>query len=294
MSQDAVRRGGIDAGGTTFKCGVSDAEGNLLSTRRIDTTTPQETLARCVEFFRSASGPKGLRSLGIASFGPVDVDPASVSYGTILQTPKPGWSGTDLRRFFSDALQLDPVVDTDVNGALYAELKRGAAAGRSSAAYITVGTGIGAGIFVNGGFAGRPLHPEFGHIAVRRHPADAGFDGICPFHRDCLEGLASVTAMRARWGEPKDLPHDHPGWLIIADYLAQACRALTLMLRPERIIIGGGLMLAPHFLGLLHSEYDSQMCGYLGDSAIASRDLIQRPGLGDDAGLIGAILLPLR
>ena len=283
--------GGIDAGGTTFKCGVSDAEGNLVRKHRVPVSAPLDTLSACAAFFKSACFDGKLRGLGIASFGPIDIDRASASYGTILSTPKPNWAGTDLRGFFSEHLMTETNIDTDVNGALLAEMTSGAAQNDSSAAYITIGTGIGAGIYVNGNFAGGSSHPEFGHISVKRHPNDLSFEGVCPFHRDCLEGLASVSAMRARWGEPKDLPHDHPGWNIIADYLAQACRTLTLTLRVERIILGGGLMLAPHLLGLVRSSYDTQLANYLGDHAIAGRDLIERPGHGDDAGLMGALIL---
>lgn len=291
MSDLTTLLGGIDAGGTTFKCAIADADGKLIDTFRVPVTTPEDTLAQCASWFCAAGDSGALKSLGIASFGPVDVDAASAHYGTILKTPKPGWSGTNLRTFFYQTLGLQPVVDSDVNGALAAEMQLGAAAGARSAAYITIGTGIGAGIFLNGTFAGRPTHPEFGHIPLRRHPEDSGFEGGCPFHGDCLEGLASVTAMRARWGEPKEHSSNHPGWAIIADYLAQACRTLTLTLRLERIVLGGGLMLAPHLLDLVRSEYDRQMAGYLGDLAIPGEKLIFRPGLGDNAGLIGAILL---
>lgn len=288
-SQDRLT-GGIDAGGTTFKCGISDGSGNLLEKRRIAVTRPEETLAACADFFR-ADGARRIQALGIASFGPIDVDVASPHYGSILSTPKPGWTGTDLRSFFKEHLGLEPVIDTDVNGALLAEMTKGAATDTSSAAYVTIGTGIGAGIYLNGGFAARPAHPEFGHISIRRHASDRDFKGICPFHGDCLEGLASVTAMRAHWGEPSILPADHEGWDIIADYLAQACRALTLTLRLEKIILGGGLMLAPHMLGRVRSAFDAQMAGYLGAQAISGTALIDTPGLGDDAGLTGALLL---
>jgi len=291
MTSQELVFGGIDAGGTTFKCGVADGAGLLLDKQRVPVTTPEETLAECAAFFRDAGGEAGLHALGIASFGPIDIDPASPAYGTILQTPKPGWANTDLRAFFREASGVAPTVDTDVNGALFAEMTKGAAQGAASAAYITVGTGIGAGIHVNGAFAGRPMHPEFGHIPLRRHPDDRAFEGICPFHGDCLEGLASVTAIRARWGEPKDLAPEHPAWDIIADYLAQACRTLTLTLRLEKIILGGGLMLAPHLLGRVRTDYDRQMARYLGAQDIPGADLIDTPALGDDAGLIGAVLL---
>jgi len=138
------------------------------------------------------------------------------------------------------------------------------------------------------------LHPEFGHIPLRRHADDAGFVGTCPFHGDCLEGLASVTAVRARWGEPRDLASDHPGWPIIADYLAQACRTLTLTLRLQKIVLGGGLMLAPNLIRQVRFAYDRQMGDYLGAQGLAGADLIDTPALGDDAGLIGAVLLAMQ
>jgi len=282
---------GIDAGGTTFKCGIANDENELVHTHRVAVTTPQETLNGCLAFFRQASSPFSIASFGIASFGPIDVDPNSSAYGTILETPKPGWAGTDLRSFFLKNLSISPVIDTDVNGALLAELQNGAAKGRVSAAYITIGTGIGAGIFSGGTFLGKPAHPEFGHIPVMRHSNDAEFAGVCPFHADCLEGLASATAMRARWGEPAELGAEHPGWPIIAFYLAQACRSLTLTLRLERIVLGGGLMLAPQLLGLVRASYDKQMAGYLGSDAPFGTEIICHAEFGDDAGLKGAILL---
>lgn len=294
MSDNVPMFGGIDAGGTTFKCGLADSAGLWIAQKRVPVTTPEVTLAGCEAFFAGAAAGRRLRALGVASFGPIDVDPTSEAYGTLGLTPKPGWSGTALRRFFQQALQTDVHVDSDVNGALLAEMTSGAATGVRSAAYITVGTGIGAGIFLNGDFAGRPGHPEFGHIRVRRHSDDADFAGNCTFHHDCLEGLASVTAVRARWGEPAAMPEQHPGWLIIADYLAQACCVLTLTLRLERIVLGGGLMLAPHLLGRVREAYDGQMAGYLRGVAPSGAELIHRPGLGDDAGLTGALLLAMR
>ena len=288
MSENALH-GGIDAGGTTFKCGLVDASGALVAAHRVPVTTPEETLAAAARWFTEHSGPGTLATFGIASFGPIDIDPRSARYGTITGSAKPGWSGTNLRAHFAETLSLPVTVDTDVNGALLAEMKQGAAKGCASAAYVTVGTGIGAGLFANGGFLGRPSHPEFGHIALRRHPVDGDFESVCPFHDDCLEGLASVRASRARAGAPEELPADHPVWDIAADYLTQAVRALTLTFRPERIILGGGLMLAPHLIFRIRKSFDQQMSGYLEHAP--SSELITTPGLGDDAGLIGAILL---
>ncbi len=284
---------GIDAGGTTFKCGVTGAGGHLIATRRVPVTTPPETLQLCADFFADVRPAAPFATLGIASFGPLDVDPASPDYGTILETPKPGWAGTNLRSFFASALGVTPIIDTDVNGALLAEIRRGAAHGCTSAAYMTIGTGIGAGLMASGRMLARPSHPEFGHISVRRHPLDADFAGNCPFHGDCLEGMASASAIRARFGEPSALAPDAPAWDAIADYLAQACRTLTLTFRPQRIVLGGGLMLAPHLLGRVRAAYTQQIAGYLGRAADSSDALITTPGLGDDAGLIGAVELGL-
>ena len=286
---DGTRHGGIDAGGTTFKCGLANADGTLVETRRIPVTTPDETITACLDWFTPHARSGALQSFGIASFGPIDIDPASSAYGTIIGSAKQGWSGTNLHARFSDALGLPVAIDTDVNGALLAEMTSGAARDCTSAAYVTIGTGIGAGIFANGGFLGRPSHPEFGHIALRRHPADHAFESVCPFHPDCLEGLASVRAIRARAGDPENLSSEHPVWDIAADYLAQAARTLTLTLRPQRIVLGGGLMLAPHLIARARAAYDRQMGDYLGSAP--SGELITTPGLGDDAGLIGAILL---
>lgn len=285
--------GGIDAGGTTFKCAVADPSGYLLDTRRIPVTSPEETIGACLGFFREMLTRRGARlaCLGIASFGPVDVDPASPDYGTLLATPKPGWSGTRLTQRFFAGLGAPVVLDTDVNGALLAERELGAAKGMHSAAYVTIGTGIGAGLFGPGGFLSKPTHPEFGHIRVERHPDDIAFAGVCPFHGACLEGLASATALTRRYGDPALLPRDHPAWDVEAFYLAQACLALTLTARPERILLGGGVMLAEGLMPKVRGAFAALLNGYLELSEADIETLIQRPALGDDAGMIGAVTL---
>ncbi|WP_300381407.1 ROK family protein [Henriciella sp.] len=283
--------GGIDAGGTSFKCGVADAAGRLVATRRVPVSLPEETLEGCTAFFRE-QGP--LQSLGIASFGPVDIDPASPGYGTILKTPKPGWTGTNLRTAFGEQLGLSVHLDTDVNGALRSEMSLGAGKGAASAAYVTIGTGIGAGLFAGGEIVARPLHPEFGHVPVRRHPDDVSFRSNCPFHEDCLEGLASAAAVALRHGDPAMLAEDHPGWEVEADYLAQACRILSLTARLERIILGGGLIQAGHLVTRVRDAYARQMGGYLDETPADVTRLIVPAGLGQDAGLLGAILLGMR
>ncbi|NQY13882.1 MAG: ROK family protein [Henriciella sp.] len=287
--------GAIDAGGTTFKCAVVNACGDILERQRIPTTTPAETIQACATFFSgfSQAQAKGLSSVGIAAFGPLDIDPKSADHGTILKTTKPGWSMTPVKQAFSKALGLPVYIDTDVNGALRAELFSGAAKGCRSAAYMTVGTGIGAGIFVNRGFSGAPSHPEFGHVCVKRHPADQSFEGLCKFHGDCLEGLASAAAFEARYGDPKQLPADHIGWQIEAFYLAQACINLHLSMRLERIILGGGLMQAEHLISLVRSQFLTLNGDYLSIDDAAATRLITLPGHGHDAGLMGAARLAM-
>jgi fructokinase len=194
---------GIDSGGTTFKCGVFTLKGKTFAKRRIPTSTPEETTAACLSFLESEVFSQGhlLLGLGIAALGYLDLSPISARYGTILNTPKPHWSHFALLEKFQAALRDVPVtIETDVNAALLAEMAFGAAQNVNSAAYITIGTGIGAGLFVNGGLGGRPSHPEFGHIRVKRRPDEPKFDGACPFHGDCLKGLGlSDSASKTIW-----------------------------------------------------------------------------------------------
>ena len=287
----------IDAGGTTFKCaliqvGKTSEDLKILASVRIPTKLPEDTLSRCVSFFHKHAS-KGLiaTAMGIASFGPIEVDAQSSDYGMLHDGPKLGWANTNLKKHFEQALSIPVALDTDVNGALLAEMKWGAAKGVKSAAYITIGTGIGAGLFSHGGLIGKPSHPEFGHIRLKRHESDQGFEGICSFHGDCLEGLASATAITERFGDPKSLSPDHIGWDIEAYYLAQACNVISLTLRPNKIILGGGLMLAPHLLGKVKTHYANLINNYLGQSQSDIDDLISTPSLGDDAGLFGGVVL---
>lgn len=286
--------GGIDGGGTTFKCVIADEHGNLLAGERFAVTTADETLAACVNFFKKGAkhGDLAIERLGIGCFGPLNLDPASLTYGALLETPKEGWSHVGIRSFFSQQLSLPVSIDTDVNAALAGEMRWGAGRGLNSAAYVTIGTGIGAGIFANGHFIGKPAHPEFGHISVDRHKDD-NYDGLCVFHSDCLEGMASAKALATRFGSTKNMAQEHHGWDIEAWYLAQACQSLFLSFRPQRIILGGGLMLADHLLERVRTAFVARINGYLGMDAEQATDLIMRPGLGDDAGVLGAVSLAI-
>ena len=287
----------IDAGGTTFKCALVQVGDNqndrkVLAGLRIPTTNPDETLSKCAAFFQEQAA-QGIvaRAMGVASFGPLDVDVQSPNYGVLLAGPKLGWAATNLKTYFETALSIPVSIDTDVNGALLAEMEWGAAKGAQSAAYVTIGTGIGAGIFANGALIGKPAHPEFGHIRLERHSADLDFKGVCSIHGDCLEGLASATALTKRYGDPKALSSDHIAWEIEAYYLAQACNVLSLTLRPNKTILGGGLMLAPHLLAKVREEYADLINNYLGQSQADIDNLIVTPSLGDDAGLYGGACL---
>ncbi len=282
---------GIDAGGTTFKCVLADENRNIIAQTNVSTTTPQHTLARCIEFFKSSQGADKIEALGIASFGPLDIDPNSKAYGTYLPGPKAGWAGVCLYSAFKDALGVPVVIDTDVNGALLAELAWGNAKGCTSAAYVTVGTGIGAGILCAGRLAGKPLHPEFGHIRVERHPDDLDFKGVCSVHGVCLEGLASGPSIHTRFGDPEKLANDHKVWDMLAFYLAQACLSLALSFRPQAIILGGGVMETKHLYPKIRKQYEAQINAYLGQSLNDIDTLIVPPKLGNDAGIWGGIYL---
>lgn len=285
--------GGVDAGGTTFKLGVADNFGVLLEKARIPTTSPEETIeaaaAALRELARSAGGE--IAALGIASFGPVDVDPASPSYGSILTTPKVGWSGAPLRSALAAALGVPAILDTDVNAALLAEMAAGAAQRIDRAAYVTIGTGVGVSVRINSEFAARPFHPEFGHIRVERHPEDLDFKGVCGIHGGCLEGLLSAPALISRFGALEALPSDHACWRIAGFYIGQLCLALSLGWRVERIVLGGGVMNADALIGQCRLHYATLMRGYLSGVESDPTNLIARAALGDDAGLSGAIML---
>jgi fructokinase len=283
---------GIEAGGTKFICGVADVSGTILDQCRIPTTTPAETLGAARAFFEAAGRRHGpIASLAIGSFGPLSLNPAAPDFGSIGTTPKPGWSGTGLTSYFGSALAVPVSLDTDVNCAAVGEMLFGSGYGLDSFCYVTVGTGIGVGIMM----AGAPLvgmnHPEAGHMLVPRAPDDHDFPGVCSFHGDCLEGLASGPAMKARWGvRAPDLPDDHPAWAVEADYIAALCVNLTYTVRPHRIILGGGVMQRAQIFPLIREAFSAKLAGY--DATAAALDLndyIVSATAGASAGLTGAL-----
>ncbi len=279
--------GGIEAGGTKFVCVIGTGPDDLRAETVFPTTTPQETIDRVTGFFNGYSGTESLSAVGISSFGPLNLDSNSPEYGQITRTPKPGWENTDILRMVKSALGLPVAIDTDVNGAALAEYLWGAGQGIDSLVYITVGTGIGGGGMVNGGLIHGLVHPEMGHIRIPHDREKDPFEGCCPYHGDCLEGLASGKALELRWGRPaKELPEDHPAWELEAHYLALGIGNIICTLSPGRIIAGGGLMKSPSLPG----EY---LNGYIDSTAITEviENYIVTPGLGEYSGVLGAIAL---
>jgi fructokinase len=280
------RYGLVEAGGTKFVLGVARNKDDVCVTTRIATTTPAETIAGMCAWFQE-QGP--LSAVGVASFGPLDLDPASPRWGHITATTKPRWSNTDIVGPLEKACSCTVAIDTDVNGAALAEYRWGAAQGQTSMLYFTVGTGVGGGAIVDGRILKGLSHPEMGHIRVPRHPGDLEFGGVCAFHGDCLEGLASGPAIIARWGTSlSHLPAEHPGHDIIAFYLAQTVVTMQAIFEPGRIIFGGGVMATP---GLIDRVQDQ--ASVLGNDYFKGKasDIICLPALGDQAGLLGALAL---
>lgn len=278
----------VEAGGTKFVLGIASGIDDVHETARIPTTTPGETLGAMVDWF-SARGP--LAAVGVASFGPIDLDPASARYGHITETPKPHWSGTDLVGPLKAGLKCAVGVDTDVNAAALAEYLWGAAQGHRTSLYFTIGTGVGGGAVIDGRTLRGLSHPEMGHIRLSRHPNDLGFAGACPFHGDCLEGLASGPAIIARWGKSlSDLPTDHEAHEIIAHYLAQLVVSMQAVFEPGHISLGGGVMGTPGLIDRVRDEAARLGKGYFVSNA---KDVVTLPGLGDRSGLLGALALAL-
>ncbi len=283
--------GGIETGGSKWHCAVGTGPGDLLATETIPTTTPRETIARAVAFFERA-GP--VRALGIGSFGPLDHDPASPTWGHITTTPKPGWANTDVGQELRRRLGVPVAFDTDVNAAALAELRWGAAQGLDTFCYITIGTGIGGGAIVNGRLLHGLRHPEFGHL---RLPHDAELDpfpGVCPYHGDCWEGLASGRALEARFGRP---PHELDGrddvWELEARYVALGLVSVISVLSPQRIVVGGGVSTAPALLPRVRAQVAALLNGYLSadEVGVAIDGFIVPPALGGRSGVLGAIAL---
>jgi len=287
--------GGIEAGGTKFVCALGSGPDDIRAEIRFPTTTPVENIGQCLAFFREQAEVHGLiTAVGIASFGPVDPNPQSPTYGYITTTPKPGWANTNFAGAIQQALDVPVGFDTDVNGAALAEGRWGAAQGLDTFIYLTIGTGIGGGAMVNGRLLHGLLHPEMGHIPLPHDWDVDPFPGRCPYHGDCLEGMASGPAIADRWGQAGDtLPLDHPAWELEAHYLALALHSFICTLSPQRIIIGGGVMGQPQLFSLVRQKVQASLNGYVGATAVLEdiNQYIVPPALGPRAGVLGAFAL---
>jgi len=286
--------GGIEGGGTKFVCTVGSGPDDVRAVTRFPTTTPAETIGRAVEFFRQQ---EPLAAIGIASFGPLDPNPDSPTFGYITTTPKPGWAHTDFAGPIREALGIPVGFDTDVNAAALGEHRWGAAQGLDTFVYLTIGTGIGGGGMVGGELMHGLMHPEMGHIRVPHDWTSDPFPGSCPYHGDCWEGLASGPALAARWGQRGEtLPADHAAWPLEADYLALGLVNIICALAPQRIIMGGGVMEQRHLFPLVRRRVQELLSGYLQASEIMEQidDYIVPPGLDGRAGVLGAIALAQR
>lgn len=284
--------GGIEAGGTKFVCAVGSGPEEIKAETRFPTTTPEETIGKAIQFFQEQKEP--LKAIGIGSFGPVDPNPSSPTFGYITTTPKPGWANTDLVGKIKSALQLPIGFDTDVNAAALGEHRWGAAQGMDTFVYLTIGTGIGGGAMVNGNLVHGVMHPEMGHILLPRDPEQDPFEGICPYHGDCLEGLACGPAIEARWGQRGEtLGEGHPAWKLEAHYLALGLVNIITILSPRKIIMGGGVMEVGFLFPLVRQEVQTTLNRYIQVPEILDgiETYIVPPKLGGKAGVLGSIAL---
>ncbi len=282
--------GALEAGGTKMVMAAFNSEGVMIEHAAVPTRTPEQTVPEMLAFFRRFP----LSALGIGCFGPLNLNRTSATYGSITSTPKLAWRNFPILRTFRDALAIPVGFDTDVNGAALAEARLGAGRGAENCLYVTVGTGIGAGLVIHGRPVHGLIHPEMGHIPVRVRPDDPMPEGCCPYHGACLEGMAAGPAIEKRWNcSAKDLPQGHPAWDLESDYLAQLCATAMLFFSPEKIILGGGVMQQAFLFPMIREKTLALLNGYLCHPAVDGglTDLIVPPGLGTASGITGAYLL---
>ncbi len=283
-----MRFGALEAGGTKMICAVGTEDGTILDQISIPTKTPQETIPRIIEYFQD----KEILSLGIGSFGPVDVNPKSDTYGYILDTPKLAWKGYDLIGNIKKSLNVPIELDTDVNGSCLGEMTFGCGKNLNNVIYITIGTGIGVGIGIEGKLVHGMLHPEAGHILMNRHPDDP-FKGWCTYHGTCFEGMAAGPAIEKRWGKkPIELSHEDKVWELEAYYIAQALTSYIMILSPQIIILGGGVMHQTQLFPKIRLKTLEMVSGYINTKELRNIDQYIVPAsLNDNQGIMGAIQL---
>lgn len=284
--------GVIEAGGTKFVCAIMDEEARVIDKVIILTEDPKTTMSSTIEFFQGHV----LESIGLGTFGPVEINPTSPDYGKILNTPKLKWRNYNMYKALKAKFDIPIKIDTDVNAAALAEYMEGYGQGKRSVLYITIGTGVGAGFVIEGQTLYGLSHPEMGHILI--HP-DLGdnFQGNCPSHGTCLEGMVAGPAINARYGiKGHELGEDHEIWDYIADYIGQALMTYNLILSPEIILIGGGVSQQAHIFPKIRRAFKKHMNGYI-DHPILNENLedyIRYPKNGQNAGLIGAYYLAMQ
>ena len=273
-------------GGTKMVCAIIDDNNKIIDKCVIKTTTPEETLSNLVEYFKD----KDIASLGLASFGPVDLNTNSKTYGYITETPKPGWRNTDVVGYFKKHFNIPIGFDTDVNAACLGEVMYGAGKGLKNVIYGTIGTGIGFGVYLNGTLHHGLMHPEAGHVLLRNREDDK-YDGCCPYHKGCFEGLASGTSMRERWGKPAEqMDKNDKAFELEAYYIAQGLLDCVMCYSPEKIILGGGVMHNENLYPLIRKELLKQLNGYIAKDEILNDidNYVVKPLLNDNQGIIGA------
>jgi fructokinase len=297
--------GGVETGGTWVVCAIGSGPDDLLAVEQFETGEPDETLPRIAAFFAGAGGagdPLGVggagrpavQAIGIGSFGPARVDRSAADWGRVLRTPKPGWSDTDVAGPIASATGVPVAFETDVTAAAIGEARWGAGRGVDSLCYLTVGTGIGGGLLIDGRPVHGLLHPEVGHLRVPHDPTADRFPGVCPLHGDCWEGLAGGPAIAARWGcDPRELPDDHPAWALEAEYLALGILAIVMTASPGRVVAGGGVLEHPGLRERTAARLAELNAGYLTTPLLgrAVDEYLVAPELGDRAGVLGALAL---
>jgi len=285
-----MKLGALEAGGTKMVCAIGNEKGEIFERISIPTETPDITMPKIVEYFQG----KGIEALGIGCFGPIDLNRDSETYGYITTTPKLAWSNYNIVGVLKDALRIPVGFDTDVNGSMLGEATWGCAQGLECSMYITIGTGIGAGIIANGKLLHGMLHPEAGHLLMRRYPDDT-YEGKCPYHKTCLEGMAAGPAIEDRWGKKGvELADRKEVWEMEAYYIAQALVDYIMVLSPQKIILGGGVMHQEHMMPLVLKELKEQLGGYIQTKEIENlAEYIVLPSLDDNQGIMGALKLAL-
>ena len=284
--------GALEAGGTKMVCSIGNPQGGVLQRASFPTLTPDVTVPQIVDFI----GKFDVKALGIGSFGPLDLNPASPTYGSITKTPKKEWIQYPLMTTLKDALGVPTGIDTDVNAAALAEYTMGAGKGRGSLLYVTVGTGIGGGLVIDGKMVHGLVHPEAGHLLLQRHPKDT-YAGKCPYHANCLEGLASGPAVEARWGRPaKELADREDVWEMEAFYLAEAVANYVLTYSPQKIVLWGGIMHQSQLFSMVRTKVQELLGGYISNEKILKEidTYLVPPALGENPGIMGAFALGMR